>query len=187
MDDSCGEAVSLATPHVSSGVSATGASAAAVADAVYVEHAPLLRAIALTRFHIPSADVDALVHDVFASYFVNAANVRALRPYLVGAICNASRQYWRKREAERAVFCDGVKCPAADDELLESVARKVRIAALLARLRPKCRELLRRYYLDGESTASIAASRATTANSVLVLLHGCRKSARAIFRALGEE
>ena len=188
MDGVRGNTVSLRPPRVSIGVSSTGASAAADADAVYVRHAPLLRAIALRKFRVPLADVDALVHDVFASYFVNASNIRTLRPYLIGAICNAARQYWRKREAERAVFCDGASCPAAsDEELLESVTRKVRVATLLARLRPSCRELLRRYYLDGESTASIAASRDTTTNSVLVLLHGCRKSARAIFRTLGEE
>ena len=104
MDDACGETVSFAGPHVDSGVSSIGASAAAAADAVYVEHAPLLRAIALRRFHIPSGDVDALVHDVFATYFVNASNVRALRPYLIGAICNASRQYWRKRDAAPAAI-----------------------------------------------------------------------------------
>lgn len=187
MDGRNGEALSLPPFRVESrsGASEIGQPAA---DAVYLQHAPLLRAIALRRFNIPSAEVDALVHDVFASYFVNASNVRALRPYLVGAICNAARQYWRRRDAERAVFCEGLECPASpDDELLESVSRKVRVAALLARLRPACQELLRRYYLDGESTAAIAASRETTANSVLVLLHGCRKSARAIFRALGEE
>jgi len=188
MDDAGRVRVLLPVPHVSSEISSSVASVASAADAVYVEHAPLLRAIALTRFKVPSVDVDALVHDVFASYFVNAAGVRMLRPYLVGAICNASRQYWRKRDAERAVLCDGIPCPAAaEDELSESVARKVRIAAVLARLRPKCRELLRRYYLEEESTASIAASRHTTSATVLVLLHGCRKSARAIFRTLGEE
>jgi RNA polymerase sigma factor (sigma-70 family) len=183
-----GGKVLLPAPDVSSQISSAAASVAAAADAVYVEHAPLLRAIALTRFKVPPADVDALVHDVFASYFVNAAGVRMLRAYLVGGICNAARQYWRKRDAERAVLCDAVPCPAsADDELSESIARKVRIAAVLARLRPKCRDLLRRYYLEEESTASIAASRQTTPATVLVLLHGCRKSARAIFRTLGEE
>jgi hypothetical protein len=49
----------------------------------------------LRRFRIPAADVDALMHDVFASCFVNAPNVEEPRRYLLGAICNASRQYWR--------------------------------------------------------------------------------------------
>lgn len=162
--------------------------ASAAADEAYCVHAPLLRAIAIRRFRIPIADVDALVHDVFASYFMNASQVRELRRYLVGAICNASRQYWRRHEAEREVFCDGVDCPAiaAENDLGEEISRRMTIATILSRLRPGCRDLMRRYYLEGESTASIAANRETTSNSVLVLLHGCRKSARAIYRALIE-
>lgn len=73
----------------------TCAAAARAAEEIYNAHAPLLRAVALRRFRIPAADVDALVHDVFASCFVNAPNVEEPRRYVLGAICNASRQYWR--------------------------------------------------------------------------------------------
>ncbi|MBV9495089.1 MAG: sigma-70 family RNA polymerase sigma factor [Acidobacteria bacterium] len=173
MDGQTGDALPWlgAVMEPPSGAHEAHTAASAAADEAYCAHAPLLRAIALRRFQIPVADVDALVHDVFASYFMNAAQVMELRRYLVGAICNASRQYWRRHEAERAVFCDGMDCSAiaAENDLSEEIARRMTIAAILARLRPGCRELMRRYYLEGESTASIAAHRATTSNSVLVL------------------
>jgi DNA-directed RNA polymerase specialized sigma24 family protein len=40
-------------------------------DAIYDDHAPLLRAIARSKFNIPDADIDALVHDVFASFLTS--------------------------------------------------------------------------------------------------------------------
>src|SRR5690349_5525680 len=57
---------------------------------------PLLRAIAMRNFGVPRADAENLVHDVFLTYLSNPSNVRDLRPYLIGAICNASRQYRRR-------------------------------------------------------------------------------------------
>jgi hypothetical protein len=37
-----------------------------------------------------------LVQDVFTTYFQHAAGVERLEPYLIGAICNASRNYLRR-------------------------------------------------------------------------------------------
>ncbi len=168
------------------GVFQARAAAAKAADELYEAHAPLLRAVALRRFRIPPADVDSLVHDVFTSYLMNAPNVQQPRSYLLGSICNASRQYWRRRDAERAVFCDGIDClaVAGEEDVAEDVTRRMTVAAVLARLRPSCRELMRSYYLEGETTGSIAERRETTSNCVLVMLHGCRKTAAAIYRAL---
>jgi RNA polymerase sigma factor (sigma-70 family) len=163
------------------------ASAVASADELYSANAPLLRHIARRRYRIPSDEADALVHDVFATYIANAVDVREPRPYLVGAICNAARQYWRKRDAEKQIFChetqDGP--PGAEaEQLLESISRKLLIGTTLSRIGSRCRNLLRRYYLDGESTSAIAVSSDTTTDYVLLLLHNCRKRAREIARKL---
>jgi hypothetical protein len=37
-------------------------------DSIYDAYAPLLRAVGRGKFAIPESDVDALVHDVFATY-----------------------------------------------------------------------------------------------------------------------
>lgn len=162
------------------------AAAMAAADEIYTHHAPLLRKIAAFKFKVPSEDVDGLVHDVFAAYFANAPQVRDRRAYLVGTICNASRYYWRKRDAEREIFCSPPDCPAVDEEIADSVSRKLLLATLFSRLREQCRDLLRRYYLEGESSDSIAEKRETTRDYVLVLLHNCRKQARTVYRGMTE-
>jgi DNA-directed RNA polymerase specialized sigma24 family protein len=156
-------------------------------DTIYTTYAPLLRKIAMRKFHIPRADVDTIVHDVFATYLAQQERVREVHPYLIGGICNAAREYWRKVDRERAVFCDGDVCAAmTDDRLLESLTQNLLAQSALSTLGPSCRETLRRFYVDGESASSIAASRDTTDNAIFRLLHYCRARARDAYRALAE-
>ena len=163
----------------------TSHASVAAADDLYTRHAPLLRYIAMRRFRVPREEADALVHDVFATYLANPTAVHSPRPYLIGAICNAARHYWRERKNEEAALARGDVALPPDDELLVDVlGRKLLVAATLSRIGSKCRDLLHRYYVEGESTASIAVSRETTSEYVLFLLHRCRKSARAIVRSL---
>src|SRR6059058_4919129 len=101
-------------------------SAALQFEAIYTAYAPLLRKVAVRKFGIPRGDAEALVHDVFATYLANPANVRNLRPYLIGAICNAARQYLRRDAAERELFCTEPVCVAAPDaDLVEEVIRNI--------------------------------------------------------------
>jgi RNA polymerase sigma factor (sigma-70 family) len=159
--------------------------AAAAADDLYTAHAPLLRYIAIAKFHVPRADAEALVHDVFATYFARSHAVRSPRPYLIGAICNASRHYWRARKNEEAALCQVDLAIAHHDEhLVDGLSRKLLLATTLSRIGSKCRELLSRYYLEGESTIAIAEGRSTTTDYILFLLHRCRKRAREIVRSL---
>ena len=156
-------------------------------DQLYATYFPLLRKIAVRKFHIPRADVDALVHDVFATYLTHSDRVREVHPYMIGGICNAARQYWRKNDAEREVFCDASPCgAAADDAVLNSVVRNMLLSSVLSRLGASCRETLYRFYIRGESATSIADSRATTQNSILRLLNYCRGKAREAYRAMDE-
>lgn len=155
-------------------------------DALYTTYTPLLRKIAVRKFGIPVKDVDDLVQDVFASYLANRAAVRELLPYLVGAICNASRQYRRRDEAspfapqpEHREFG-----ATPGDELIDGVTRNLIIRTTLARLGESCRDTLERFYLRGETTAAIAADRQTTANYICRLLNYCRNRARSIYAAM---
>lgn len=169
---------------------AAGAAAAAEVrdpefDHLYETYVPLLRRIAMRKFNVPREDVDELVQDVFATYLTHAARVRELRPYLIGGICNAARQYWREADAERKVFCDAdVDAARSGDEPLESLIQSTLMCAALSRLGPSCRETLHRFYVNGESAISIAASRETTQNSIHQLLSYCRGRAREAYRAM---
>lgn len=156
-------------------------------DRVYRKYVPLLRRVAMRKFNIPRADVDELVQDVFATYLTHSDRVRELHPYLIGGICNASRQYWREADAERKVFSDTDPSPAeTDDVLLDSVIQNALMSAALSQLGESCREALHRYHVNGESATSIAESRHTTRNAIHRLLNYCRGRAREAYRAISE-
>ncbi len=161
------------------------AAAAEAADELYTAHAPLLRYIAVTKFHVPRADADALVHDVFTTFFARSNDVRSPRPYLIGAICNAARHYWRERKTEEEALGQvDFGIGQHDEQLVDGLSRKLLLATTLSRIGSKCRDLLCRYYLEGESTVAIAERRSTTTDYILFLLHRCRKRAREIVRSL---
>ena len=159
-------------------------------ERVYLEHAPLLRRVAVRKFGVPAADADTLVHDVFAAYIANPGAVRSdLRAYLIAAICNASRNYWRSKEMQDRFFAaGGAEQPAdlgvADDSFFEGLSLHLVMGATLARLGDRCREVLRRFYLEGESAGSIAAAMETSAGNIHYVLHMCRKKARSIYDEL---
>jgi RNA polymerase sigma factor (sigma-70 family) len=180
-----GSAVRTATAAFT-GVCDSHSPRAAAIDEVYLEHAPLMRRIAASRFRIPAAELDALVHDVFATYIANFAGVRGdVRRYLVGGICNAARNFWRSRNAAEAVFSDEEPPESAISRSLSDEVESVQLAAAtMARLDQRCREALERYYLHGDDTPTIACALQTSEPNVNYLMHVCRKRARAIYRKL---
>ena len=64
-------------------------------EAVYEQYFGLLVQIAVFKFRVPESEAEALVHDVLISYLRKSATVLDLRSWLIGAICYASRHYWR--------------------------------------------------------------------------------------------
>ncbi|HYH06979.1 MAG TPA: sigma factor, partial [Thermoanaerobaculia bacterium] len=82
-----------------------GGDAVAAFEEAYLLYAPRLQRIAIRRFRINAGDAEVLVQDVFTTYYQHAADVEKLEPYLIGAICNASRNYLRRSSASNALFC----------------------------------------------------------------------------------
>ena len=163
-------------------------SAEDAADALFLEHAPRMRRVAIRKFGIPSEAADELVHDVFVTYLVNPARVYDLRKYLIGGICNASRKYWATRAGENRMFAPDEPdeaCAAVSEDIFEGLSTRLLVGAALARLGQRCRKALRLYYLMGESSGAIAQALATTSSNVNYMLHVCRKRARAICEELG--
>jgi RNA polymerase sigma factor (sigma-70 family) len=159
----------------------------ALAD-TYRRHFELLRDIAEKKFRVPSADAVALVNDIFLSILARRPTVRDERKWLIGAVCHASRGYWRK--AMRYIplppdIEDHVDPGARDAE--KCIVDRVTMAAALNHLPPKCRETLRLFYTEGYSTAEIAERLDTTTGYVTQLLHSCRKRCRQIYVALLEQ
>lgn len=110
-----------------------------------------------------------------------------LRAYLIAAICNASRNYWRSKEMQERVFVasgEEKRDVLPDDSFFEGLSLHQVIGATMARLGERCRTVLRRFYFDGESAGNIAAAMEMTPGNVHYILHACRKKARQIYEEL---
>lgn len=183
MQESRGEAKHGATPPASAGE----IRAQALFEEVYVRYAPRLRKVAVAKFGIAPDDAEGLVQDVFATFFMHAANVEQVERYLIGGICNAARKHLQRAGAADALFCDDDPCQASTgDVLLRQLERKQLLSIVFSRIGSRCRDLLGRYYIRGESTASIAGALDSTPGSVLVSLHKCRKRAVDAYRSITE-
>jgi RNA polymerase sigma factor (sigma-70 family) len=165
-----------------------GGGAVTAFEEAYLRYAPRLQRIAIARFGIPAQDAEVLVQDVFFTYFQHKDDVESLERYLVGAICNASRNFLRKASTSKALFSDedpGEVAPVVD-ELLHELERKRLLAQMLGRISGRCREMLHRFYINDEGTETIAAELGLARNSVKVLMFKCRQKALDAYRSIME-
>jgi RNA polymerase sigma factor (sigma-70 family) len=143
---------------------------------------PLLTRIAMRRFSIPSHDAQDLAHDVLLSFLGARSHVRNARQFLVGAISNASRSYWR-RSRRRLISLEDApesRLSISDDQrglLLHDVVR---------RLRQSHRQivLLR---VDGYSIREIALRLGITPSAADKRLRVALRRARVIAESGGED
>ena len=154
----------------------------------YRRWAILLREIAEKKFHVPAEDAEALVNDVFIAYLLRFDHVRDPEKWLVGAVCHASRGYWRRETRLEPLPRDLPDQPdpcslAVEDRLVA----KLTVALALSHLRERCRRVLRLYYLDGYSIAELAEHLKTTPGYAAQVLHECRRRLRQIYRRLARE
>lgn len=157
-------------------------------EADYVRLYALLRDVAERKFHVPVHDSEAVVNDVFTSYLLRRDGVRDPEKWLVGAVCNASRVYWR-RERRAEPLPEDVDGRADPDSLgcEDRLVQNLTIGIALSHLCDRCRRLLRMYYADGYSMSEIAEHLGTTQHYATQLLYECRTRLRQIYRRLGRE
>lgn len=164
-----------------------GGGAVAAFEEAYLRYAPRLQRIAIARFGIPAQDAEVLVQDVFMTYFQHKDDVESLERYLVGAICNASRNFLRKAMTSKAVFSEEEPCAATlGDELLNELERKRLLSQMLGRVGGRCREMLHRFYINDEGTDTIAAELGLARGSVKVMMFKCRQRALDAYRSIME-
>src|SRR5215212_10099618 len=108
------------------------ATLSAFAD-TYDTHALLLRRIATEKFGVPATEAEALVHDIFLTYLADPSHVREVRAYLIGAICNASRNYWRSKYYENALFTPEQPDEPVDALWIDEVSLRLTVARVLSR------------------------------------------------------
>jgi len=145
---------------------------------VYVTYRQFLVRVACTRFFVPEDEAEALVQDVFLTYLRCATGVQDRRAWLVAAICNASRSYWRRN----ARYADG-EVQDADDagRAARRIEDSTRVAQVLSGLSERDKQILTLHYLEGRSAAEIACELETTPRYAEKLLHLCLTRVRKLF------
>jgi RNA polymerase sigma factor (sigma-70 family) len=151
-------------------------------ERLYREHGVLLRKIAIRRYSVPPGDAEALVHDTFVLYMQRHTIVREPKAWLVAAMANECKHYWRDRKREEPLLPehDETADPAADKEL-EKWMRQNALAAVFARLGARCREMLQRYYLGDETKEALADDMSAKPGRIRQLVMLCRRRARELF------
>ena len=148
-------------------------------EALYAEYGLLLRSIAMRRYGIQPDDAEALVHDAFVAYLERHTKINELKPWLMGAVSNGCKHYWRDRQRETPLPEDYEETvDPASNGTADNWAWRITVAGLVARLGEQCRETLKRYYWRDESKETIAATLSLSPGYVLHLLSSCRQRIR---------
>jgi RNA polymerase sigma factor (sigma-70 family) len=131
------------------------------------------------KFRIAESDGEALLHDVLIAFMTTFPSIEHPRGWLVAAMCNASRRYWRCRARETEEIDDAVPDPF-DACRLE---RELIVRDMLARLHPTDREVLRLHYFEHLTVPELAVRIGTTPRYAGKLVTKALKRARTIYEA----
>jgi RNA polymerase sigma factor (sigma-70 family) len=153
------------------------------AEALYREHRTLLLFIATHKFRVPDCDSENLIHDVFVSYLQqNGKQIDNVRGWLVAAMCNASRHYWRAQGKTESLPDDmGERVDPTSHGLAEQFALQMTVHQALRYLNDRCKETLHLHYFEGRSAVDVAQVLETTSRYAEKLIHNCLKRAREIY------
>jgi RNA polymerase sigma factor (sigma-70 family) len=151
---------------------------------IYEENCGLLVSLAVRKFQVPAVDAEALAHEVFLSYLRHADEIRDLHHWLVGAICNASRYYWRKHGRNIEQLDTEVAAARPDPRLqdvLTSLPNHIAIEEVLEAMPPRWAQILRLRYFEGYSIKEIADYLGVTSKYTQKLVTKCLRRAEEIF------
>ena len=156
-------------------------------EAVYEQYFDLLVQIAVFKFQVPETDAEALTHDVLISYLRKGNDVIDLRPWLIGAICYASRHYWRLNgrtvTAEASIELDRVD--PASVRILDSLPDQLAARQALECLAPKCQDVLRMRYFEGCTIPEIARRLGVTPKYTQKFITKCLRRAERLYGEKG--
>jgi RNA polymerase sigma-70 factor (ECF subfamily) len=147
----------------------------------------LLVSLAVRKFQVPTVDAEALAHEVFLSYLRHAGEVRDLHHWLIGAICNASRYYWRKHGRNIEQLDTDIAAERPDPRsrnVLFDLPDSIALDEVLERMPPRWAQILRLRYLDGYSIKEIAEQQGVTSKYMQKLVGKCLHRAQEIFNGM---
>jgi RNA polymerase sigma factor (sigma-70 family) len=149
---------------------------------LYVRHWPLLMHVGARKFRIPESEAEPLIQEVFVSYMMTTTTILNVRAWLVAAMCNASRHYWRGQCRTESLPDDfDAALDPSSIGLAEKLAREMTVAQAIQYLQPRCRETLHLHYYEGRSAVDVARVLETTTRYAEKLIHNCLKRVREIY------
>lgn len=153
---------------------------------LYEENCGVLVAVAMRKFQVPPVDAEALAHEVFLSYLKRRKEIREVHKWLIGAICHASRYYWRKQgrniEQLDAEFAAAMPDPMSTN-IREVLPARIAAGEVLAGLSPRYQYILRLRYFEGFSIKEIADHLGVTSKYTQKLVTKCLRRAEELFAA----
>jgi len=166
--------------------SAPAAPAEAPADVdvgvMYVEYRMLLLSVGCKKFRIPECEAENLIQEVFLSYLQAGTKIENAKAWLVAAMCNASRHYWRAQGRTESLPDDyGERCDPMSNGVADREVQKLTVHQALEYLQPRCRQTLYLHYFEGRSAGDVAREMDTTNRYAEKLIHNCLKRVREIY------
>ena len=156
-------------------------------EAVYGQYFDLLAQIAVFKFQVPDSEAEALVHDVLISYLRKSEDIVELRSWLIGAICYASRHYWRLNgrtiAGDAEIALDRVD--PASVRILDSLPDQLAAREALECLAPRCREVLHMRYFEGCTVAEVASRLGVKTKYAQKLITKCLRRAERLYSQKG--
>jgi len=151
-------------------------------EVLYIEHRTLLLFIASRKFHIADGEAENLIQDVFLSFLQTCTRIDNVRSWLVAAMCNASRHFWRAQGRTESLPDDYANaCDPKTWGTAEEHAMRLTMSKVVGYMQPKCRETLRLHYFEGRSANDNAKELETTPRYAEKLIHNCLRRAREIY------
>jgi RNA polymerase sigma factor (sigma-70 family) len=154
-------------------------------ETLYVQYRTLLLSVACRKFRVPDADAEGLLQEVFLSFLQTGTHIDNERAWLVAAVCNASRHYWRMQGRIESLPPDFLEY--SDPGSLSLPERRVlemTVQQALGYLQPRCQQTLRLHYFEGRSASEVGQELDTTTRYAEKLIHNCLKRVREIYMTI---
>jgi RNA polymerase sigma factor (sigma-70 family) len=158
-------------------------------EVIYEQYFGLLLQIACFKFRVPETDAEALIHDVMLGYYRKPTAVHDLRSWLIGAICFASRHYWRQYGRSLAVDNEAAverdRVDPASLHIVDSLTNQLAAREALERLSPRYQQVLYMRFFEGCTIAEMGARLGIKPKSAQKLITKCLRRAEKLYTEKG--
>jgi RNA polymerase sigma factor (sigma-70 family) len=159
-------------------------------EELYEQQFDFLVGVAARKFRVPESEAETLAQDVFLSYLRHRNSIREVNRWLLGAICHASRYYWRQR-GRMGDSLDAADMPERADpdsiRILDSLPIQLAARQALEGLSPRDQMILRMRYFDGCSIHEVAERLGVKPKYAQKLVTKCLKRAELQYTSRGQK